>query len=158
MVRRIKKNIALEQRRQELDEELQAIRRQLNRRTRGEHKLPDPVAVLRRIWSGPELDEPGPLPSRSSAPAEPVPEPLSDERSVEPAVPSVGDPPGAGPIRRGDARFASYFVTGGLHGIEPQRHDRHILRNRMIAWVGLVLFILITIIVIYNTRNANPGL
>jgi hypothetical protein len=36
-----------------------------------------------------------------------------------------------------------------LHGIEPLRHEKRILRNRAIAWLVLCLFILITVYVIF---------
>jgi hypothetical protein len=154
MARKIRMNVALETRRKELDEELRAIQRELRRRTRDTNNRPDPVAVLRRIWTGFE----------SAPESPPAPGGAADRSVTQPAAPASTDgsvgldsavPVGEreadvpGPIRRGDARFASYFVTGGLHGIAPLRHEKRVFRNRVIAWVVLGLFILITIYMIF---------
>jgi len=154
MVRKIKKNIALENRRKELDEELQSIRRELRRKRREAQNLPDPVAVLRRIWTGTEE-----MPESPRATPGPTVQPTAAEQPVgvnppegpdtSPEGEGGGEIRSPGPIRRGDARFASYFVTGGLHGIEPLRHEKRILRNRAIAWLVLCLFIIITVYVIF---------
>jgi len=147
MARKIRKNIALENRRKELDEELRATRRDLRRLRRGESLLPDPVAVLRRLW--PASEEPA---HRPPAPSARAAGPAENGKTADPSRPSEpegGRGGGGGAIQRGDARFASYFVTGGLHGLEPQHHERPILRNRMIVWGVLVFFVLITVYVIF---------
>ena len=144
MARKIRKNIAVENRRKELDEELRATRRELRRLRRGESLLPDPVAVLRRLW--PTSEEPA---LRSPAPSAREAGPAENGKTARPSEPEGGRGGGGGAIQRGDARFASYFVTGGLHGLEPQHHERPILRNRMIVWVVLVIFVLITVYVIF---------
>jgi hypothetical protein len=155
MVRKIKKNIALENRRKELDEELQSIRRELRRKRREAQNLPDPVAVLRRIWTGSEEMPESPRATAPGMTGQPpaVEQPVVANRAERPDTSLEGEGGGevrsSGPIRRGDARFASYFVTGGLHGIKPLRHEKRILRNRAIAWIVLCLFIIITVYVIF---------
>jgi hypothetical protein len=146
MARKIRKNIALENRRNQLDAELQAIQRELRRKIRGDNPLPDPVAVLRRIWPGSdESTNPPPLSDRGAA--QPGDSPAADRSTKTDAG---GESRTVGPIQRGDARFASYFVTGGLHGIEPMRHEKRVLRARAIALIVLFLFILITVYWIFS--------
>jgi hypothetical protein len=152
MARKIKRNIALENRRKDLDEELQSVQRELRRRLREDKNRPDPIAVLRRIWTGGEEATESPRPAPGPAAVPPV---VNSPGGADRPAPVVGEngsgeaAPSPGPVRRGDARFASYFVTGGLHGIEPLRHEKRILRNRAIAWLVLCLFILITVYVIF---------
>jgi len=149
MVRRVQTNRAWELRRKELEAELRAVRRELRRQARGGAALPDPVAVLRRIWPAEEGGRTAVPPGDTvSKVAGSVPE------AIEPAVEAGGGsaPTAAqaeGPVPRRDARFASYFVTGGLHGIEPMRHERRILRNRAMFAILLFLFLLMSVYLIF---------
>lgn len=129
-----KKNSLLEQRRKEVEAKLAQIRKDLETIAKDGRKVP--------ASSLPRMSPPGALSVSRPGVEAPIDNTDGDVTTAPSMMPSAMPPMAPGGIPVHDERFASYFITGSVHGIKPLRREQRIIRNRAIL-IGIVILLML---------------
>lgn len=103
-----------------------------------------------------------PEPAPTGVPAEPVFEPVDQQRLQSPAGNPFHDQRDPHALKRegstpvwerfvryfrgptsSNPKLVSYLAAGNIHGLQPLRYERRVARNRLLLWIGIIIVLFV---------------